>query len=356
MPPLKPFAKKDLIHSGNEFRVEADEAGGGKSELEFIIHPPIPTTSMAIASLAERMAPVYLFGAKLLSKASSEMFKLNMVTGQPADEKFVIHPADTSLSARPQVTAGISLENIPKLQFPQKGVSLPPQLDQTHVSAGTASIDVDGAAEFLPKEFEVMPPQLKGLLMPIGMYLYNGQRAVSYPKQIADNFLLARTDCAGLFKLLPEDLKTYFRKKPEDFVKMAMAAGCVDDPEAPVIGRVWKNENNPSEGVEPIGPSRRKWLYFITQGYDLLSGSHYKEFLNDDMLSGAEHKKMAKELESLGELGKKTEPTKGEEKEGGIFELRSAALKKFGEGHVPMLQWMPFVEQVLTYFKNLGDS
>lgn len=350
-PDAKPLKKKDMVHDAAGFKVEADEAGAGQSELEFIIHPPIPTTPGGINSAMDRMVPVYLFGAKLLSGPSSGRFALDTVTGDANDKKFLIKPNDKTLTARPQVTAGISLQDIPKLSKAQKGVSLPSQIDNTHVSAENA-LDLERASQALPLGME-MDPSLHGLLMPIASYIDAGQRAVFYPKQIADRFLLARTDFAGLFRLLPREVQDHFKKNPMDFVRLGLAAAAVDDGDAPVLGRVWIDEMDMDRGVRPIGPSRAKWLFFITQGYDLLSGSHYKEYMGQysDEGTGA----LAKELESMGELGKKAEPTRGEDKEGGIFELRSAALKG-KHGTIPMIEWLPFVKQVLTYFGNLSKS
>jgi hypothetical protein len=352
-PAAQPLKKKDLVHGTPGFKVEADEAGGGKSELEFIIHPPIPTTPSGIGSAMKRMAPVYVFGAKLLSGPSSDPFSLNTVTGDANDKKFLIKAADRTLGARPQVTAGISLKDIPKLSEKQKGVSLPSQIDNTHASAANA-LNLERATKSLPHGME-MDPSLHGLLMPIASYIDAGQRAVSYPKQIADRLLLARTDFATLFKLLPQDMQAHFKKNPKDFVELGLAAADVDDGDAPVIGRVWLDETDLDLGTKPIGPSRSKWLHFITQGHDLLSGSHYKEYMGYYKDEASNEGALAKELESMGELGKKTEPTRGEDKEGGIFELRSAALKgKYGI--IPMVEWLPFVEQVLTYFGNLSES
>ncbi len=352
-PKSKPLKKKDVVHPGSGFNVEADEAGGGHAELEFVIHPPIPTTDYGIASALGRMVPVYLFGAKLLSKSGSKAFPLNQATGNNADKKFIIYPNDHVLSARPQVTSGISLEHIPKLQFAHEGVSLPEQLNQTHQSAKYAVSFADEALKLLPPNLNAFREPLRGLLMPIGMYLNNGSRGIFYPKQIADDFLLARTDFVGLFKLLPEALILHFKENPKLFVKMAMVAGDVEALEDPVIGKVWINEKDLSEGSRAVGPTRDKWLHFIVLGYDLLSGLHYKDFETSD----PQHHEVSKDLESLGELGKKTEPVLGHGSQtGGIFELRSAALKPHQSGLVPMLQWLPFIQQTLTYFRNLGRS
>ena len=174
-------------------------------------------------------------------------------------------------------------------------------------------------------------------------YISQGVQAVFYPKQITDSFLLARTDMAALFRLLPEEEQEVFKTSWKLLLLLAMKAAGVQETDEPVIGKVWVDENY--SGKKPIGPSREKWIFFIVNGYDLLSAAHYKDI-------ETEAAEVGKELESLGEMGKKTEAVGQSKTKGGIFELRGAALAR---DPLPLLKWFGFADDVLDYFIALSE-
>ncbi|HYP38834.1 MAG TPA: hypothetical protein VEX13_00600 [Chloroflexia bacterium] len=327
----KNLKKKDLVASGAGFRVEADEALNDQSELEFVVDPPIEATKGNEDGLYEVLTGVTLFGAHLLDAGNGRSaFTLDKATAKREHEKFLIIKADNELKAGPQVTAGISLEKISEIGAPQGGASLPDQFNSPTigtVKSISTTIDEAKVAHLLPGKS--MSPQLKGLLTLLTSYLWAGENKIEYPKQLADVFLLARTDFAQLFRMLPEEEKDFYHKKPELFVQLGLTVSGHDGAgDVKVISRGIR----PRPEAEPVavGPGRAKWLFFMTQGFDLLS------------------KACSEEFESMGEFGRKTEKVGTQQKDAGIFEFRGAQTKK-----IPLLEWAPFAMQVFKYLINL---
>jgi len=331
-----------------EYKVQ-DEAAGGNAELEFIVHPPVSETQSGREDLFGRMAYLTVFGAKLLVRSGGP-FTLDAVTRDANDHHLVITPNDNALNGKPQATAGITLPQVAELGKTQKGKALNDRFDVTIRQADSYRASVDAAlklldpAKVLEKPGATWSQSLRGFLMLLASYIAQGTQAVFYPKQITDSFLLARTDMAALFRLLPDDEQNAFKEKWKLLLILAMNAAGVNETDEPVIGKVWVDENY--SGKEPIGPSREKWIFFIVNGYDLLSAAHYKEIQTEAAAVG-------KELESLGEMGKKTEKVGTSKTKGGIFELRAAALPK---DPIPLLEWFGFADSVLDYFIALSEK
>lgn len=350
-PSPRPLKKKDKVWESSDFKVEADEAAGDESELEFILHPPAEETAAGRKDVFGRMVKMVLLGAKLVQQGGAKkQFSLKDATGSAGDERFLIEPtADKKLEARPQVTAGITLAQVAQLGGKPGGKSLDPKFARTVSTAATFRSNVDAALKKTPIEYFPQRGEradwsddLRGLLMVVASYLSYGETAVFYPKQITDAFLLSRTDVATLYKLLPAEEKLIFAKNKKIFLRLAMAAADVTEEDQPVIGKVWTDENMTKR--EPIGPTREKWLSFIPLGYDLLSSAHYKEIQK-------EAADLGKELESMGEMGSKTEAVGEEKKAGGIFELRGAALAK---EPLDLLKWPGFADSTMEYFVALS--
>jgi len=349
-PSPRVLAKKDMVYQGDDFKVEADEAAESLAELEFIVHPPIEANEEGRKRLFASMTHMTVLGAKLIAAASRAHtsglpLSLDMATSAQSDKKFLLRAIDNVLAAGPQVTTGITLGKIGKLgqkQGPQER-ELPASFSATVKQVASTSEVATKAMTQLPEDLQPGSSELHGLLTLIISYLWGGEQAVFYPKQIADVVALARTDFAKLFKLLPQNEQTYFKKTPRAFVGLALdAAGLADEPDAPVIGKVWTDENRSEK--KAVGPTRAEWLFFMTQGYDKLSSVHYKEFASS--YQGDPTKQhLGSDLESLGEFGEKTEQVGSQHQEAGIFELRNAATK----AKIPLLQWAPFAGQVMDY-------
>lgn len=353
IPNLRPLSKKEAIYDGAGFKVEADEAGGGEAEMEFIIHPPVDANVPGKQELFSRMTYMTVLGAKIIRAANNSggnLFRLSTATNDSFHEKFVVQPLPNELEARPQVTAGISLGKIPELENQQGTKDLHPMFNHTKKTIKSHKNNVGDLSNYPPFDVTPMSDELKGLFILMGSYISNGEQAIFYPKQIADSSLLARTDFARLYKMIPENEQLFFKKNPSLWVRYALIAAGVDHGESnePVIGKVWTDEKMTNR--RPIGPSREKWLTFIRFGYDLLSAAHHKEYKST--YQGTEDEGTGKKLESLGELGSKTEKVGSEQKDGGIFEFRSAALAN-KTGILPLLDWQPFTRNTMDYFVEL---
>ncbi len=180
-----PFAKKDVISSAatKGFRLEADEAEEGRSELEIVVRPPIEESEAGLLELTQIMDDITKIGEGLTShyNAEGKAFPLSDVTGAPFDSFTLVTPreGDPSLTAGPQVTMGLDLSVIPK------------------VNGHQAKIEVEDA------------PKFNGFLALVKQYLVNGTTAggaMAYPKMIAEP-LLARTDFVGLLALVEDPIK-----------------------------------------------------------------------------------------------------------------------------------------------------
>lgn len=191
-----PFAKKDVISSAatKGFRLEADEAEDGRSELEIVVRPPIEESKAGLLELTQIMDDITVIGEGLKShyNAKGEAFPLSDVTGAPFDYFTAVTPraGDPSLTAGPQVTMGLDLSVIPK------------------VNGHKAKIEVEDA------------PKFNGFLALVKQYLVNGTTAggaVAYPKMIAEP-LLARTDFVGLLALVEEPIKQKYALAKDQWV------------------------------------------------------------------------------------------------------------------------------------------
>ena len=339
---FKPLSKKDVVGQYNGFKIEADEAGDGDAELEFIVHPPLEAVDMEMERLSFVMNYITIYGQDLLKAGKhKEIFRLMEVTGRRQDEKFLIKKGDDELKAGAQVTAGVSMDRLSEIGTARQGATLPEEFGRTvnTINSIRSTIEEAKVDELLPGP---MSPQLKGLLSVTTAYMWGGeQRGLEYPKQIADVFLLARTDFAQLFRMLPDAEREFYKKNPRKFVTLALrVSGHEDAGDKPVIEHGIRPKPAASSSAAassapvapsvPVGPTRDKWLFFITQGYDLLSAEFDKDF------------------ESMGEFGAKTEAVGPQSKQAGIFELRGAQTIK-----IPLQAWGAFAGKVFRYLINL---
>lgn len=353
-PQLVPLSKKDPIGVGpyEGFKLEADEAGNGRSEIEFIVHPPIPESASNIEVLAAIMTSIEQLGEGLLSRAHGGPFTLDKVTGRPYDYLYMITPKDATLSGGPQVTSGIDLAKIPRLFSHRGSGNLAPEelkgsLSQIEDSARTISETKLGSK---------VSPQLLGLLTLITSYLQVGRGrmgephveqykdnpdtmhglALNYPKRIAEP-LLARTHFGKLFSLIPLEEQRYYYDHPKEWMELVIeSAGGFElyNPLKPVIERGIQEDETGRQSLKLSypGPTRAEWILGIINGVDRIVG----------MEDG----------ESMGELGTKTEGVSGGGRvEAGIFEFRGAQTRK-----IPLSQWKKFAVDFLKYVITLHDQ
>ncbi|NHZ81289.1 DUF4157 domain-containing protein [Massilia sp. CCM 8695] len=199
-----PFAKKDVVrHANNDgFRMEADEAEQGLSELEFVIRPPVAESQAGRQALVHVMTAMGAITTALLERAGGGRFSLDQITHDAADTSTLVTPRDAAMQAGPQATTALMLEQIPRMINRDVAAAPLNAAPNAHAAAD------GGAAAF------------RGLATLIGQYIDNGVTpggAITYPKMIAEP-LLARTSFVGLFNLLDNQRRALYIADPGQWV------------------------------------------------------------------------------------------------------------------------------------------
>ena len=368
--------KKDPIGSATypNFKLEADEAGS-QSEIEFIIHPPIPESQEGLTLLLGTMNQMLTLGRKFLEHKQAP-FQLNEVTGVPSDIDYLITP-DKELRAGPQVTLGLDLAAIPAYLKAQG------DKDKT-LDPGNAPID--------------QYPKLKGLLVIMKQYLQRGLKdskkdtgpALSYPKIIAEP-LLARTNFVGLFNLIEDDKKKLYQKDARKWVEDVMNFAGLDPSRAKedmlskgvvegddemmehaslraelgeVEARLEAVNASISKASSPAAEEKKHLdelkelhtnqtkLYAQIKGMETHAGITVLDWLLG-IVSGSDKLREIKTPDSLGEFGTKTEKVgPGGKTDAGIFEYRGAQTNK-----INLEEWPTFaVNQFMLILRIHGHK
>jgi hypothetical protein len=331
------------------FKLEADEAGGGQSEVEFIVHPPVDESAEGYVRLDAVMKAILQLGQRMEQAAegiaTGKAFCLDKASLRTPDEPFLIYPSG-KLLAGPQVTSGLDLAKIPEVETR----SQPPNQVSTELAATATGLQERARS----MTSNVRPPSLalQGLLALLTGYLDAGGTrykndsslededrhaiALNYPKQIGD-VLLARTDLPTLFTLLPEDEQTFWKENPEDWIDLVLQNTNSDlklDRGDSIISRGVKvDESDPAQGVDIPALTIAQWLKGILEGTD-----HLREM---------------KDAESMGEFGSRTEEVgpAGARTPVGIFEFRGAQSRK-----IPLERWGDFAREFHRYITQVhGD-
>lgn len=207
-----PFKKKDVITTATPggFRMEADEAEEGQSEIEFVVRPPVEESSAGYVNLQTIMDAMRDTTNALCEKKSAP-FYLQTVTGAEADKQTYVTPRGENMQAGPQATTGIRLDKVPEF------------MELFHKKSPTGeNIHPDSKA-------------FVGLATLVGEYVRraqpekNQQGTFAYPKMMAEP-LLSRTDFAGLFTLIEPELQTYYLENKALWVRDVLkAAGLAPD-------------------------------------------------------------------------------------------------------------------------------
>ena len=200
-----PLHKKDPVGTGAYpgFNVEADEAHAGNSEIEFVVHPPVPETEEGFEQLDQTMQALYRYCQDLLAHKGRQSFRLHEATGLGGDSSYTVAPDQgkgNNLEAGAQVTLGLALENIPRFLLDASG--------NRHVEL----------------EDSDLPPKQRGLFTLIASYLTTGigNSPVNYPKRIAEP-LLARTNFVRLFGLMEPGRQEYYLGHREEWIADILA-------------------------------------------------------------------------------------------------------------------------------------
>jgi hypothetical protein len=349
--PGKPLKRHDPIGPPfNGFRLEADETDYGRTEVEFVVEPPVEEGDRGEQRLRNVMAGVTQVGRQMEraaratpvdeeklpeeSPAQLPYFRQHKATGRVQDKPFMITPQGP-LSAGAQVTTGLALHAIPMLGVPlldhpnqdrpsPPALELPAPMTQGAQMLRIRADNVQGNSALpLPSQ------QLKGLVAVIASYLIRGatSRPLPYPKQVG-GLLMARTDFGRLFQLLPRNEQEFLRDDPEVWVDLVVEAAARDssatfiDPRNPVI-RSGTRQNG------AVTLTIRQWLKAMVRNQDLLT--------------------QIKGSGSMGAMGSKIEGVgPGAQEDAGIFEFRASQLVK-----IPLDAWADFALDAHKYITRL---
>lgn len=352
-----PLKKKDPIGPPRDgFKLEADEAGGGESEVEFIVHPPVAEGEQGAQRLDDVMTSIEVLGSSLEGVGRHRpRFNFGEVTGRLDDAAYLITPTpDRQLQAGPQVTSGLDLAKIedlsPKAERRQDPITKEPMggaAQAPHELQGSLGQLSTQASKMRPfgVPLKVMSPALKGLLAVITTYLNNGANkykgqelppdvihavALSYPKQIGD-VLLARTNFAQLFRLLHPWEQHLIKRTRDGWITLVLNNTGNEyrlTKHDSVIGRgVRLNDDDYEDSVDVPSLTIEDWLTGILDEVDLLTE------IGD--------------AESMGEFKNRTESVGGTTgslfdtpRPVGIFEFRGAQAQK-----IPLARWKPFATE-----------
>jgi hypothetical protein len=366
----EPLKKKDPIHDGVGYTLEADESkntdgqGRQRADVEFVTEPfeETPEGLQALAATLKSIertagAMTGMRGANDLSGDFNWYEDLTAAGLQPRPG-VLISGGDRPMRIKMQTTFGVRLDRVMELmaalgsaqpgESGRKGRARREgrELMKRHPIAGAmgqegggmqmmglAAAEANRAVDAFVTRHRQPGPQyesiaagmrntdaLKGLVSMATLYLKMGDQyaaGASYPKAIAA--LMARTDFAALFMMLPQDQRILFRKDDSRlWLELMQDASGLAQLDQPVLrGAEW---------IQQL--TRELWLSHIPLGIDLLTAQGYQMLaagmrgqgqIDDDELG--EMVDDSEMLESMGSMGAKTEGA-GETK-AAIFELRA---------------------------------
>jgi len=351
----KKIPKSKVLHPYAGFQATADEATTKiGAELEWVVHPPIEE-SAGVGAVSTVMAAMKTAGDQLMQHEGRDSFTLDEATGSKKDDWVEVFPATeggaAGMAANPQVTAGVGLAHLLTLYRELGDPSLAPQEDEetvkTLMASGAGEVSSAAQAGGRVEGSE----RLKGLVAQICRYLDMGKlvggartyaRALPYAK--ASSLVLARTDFAQMFRMLPSAERTKYAGDPQGFMTMVLAAhgeGLNENEDVFARGikgkakKLKKGELLASGGeILTIPVTRREWLMGIPGELDQLSAKAMP--------------KLSKMLESMGSRGAKTDKVgRGGGHRGVIVEMRQVKQLKLDA-------WKAFAEGAFEYIADLN--
>ncbi len=252
---LEYLAKKAKLLTGAGFVIEADEVGG-VSDVEFVVDP-VEETQAGETRLREvigRMVKLTEAADKLINNEDKYIpMQALRDYGTPEANRY-INPYRL-WRAQVQATAGIRLESLNTvlghLAQPnqsgalsgqqsenleeQKESEITPLLEPIHQQPSGLAMSnlfsgddelaaVHAAAQAqVAQIFHDANPAVAGLVGMLANYLVRGAKGVpEYGKTISGS-LMARTDFAYIFAMLPAQSRAYFQANPERFVNLVIA-------------------------------------------------------------------------------------------------------------------------------------
>lgn len=342
--PYRQYRRQEVIVDFGNFKVTADEANTPLgAEIEFVV-PHLAENQRAQMHAA--LGALVQFAQDMNAFKSHTIFTLDRASQNAAHNRVEVHPTikrSGDMTANPQATAGVRLGHLTRM-FTELGTP-----GGTHQNAQSALVSVGGgpglanaarAVAGTTVNGQPASDQFKGLAAMIITYLQMGQLATGAPglNQPTLNYakasltLLARTDFWGMYRLLPDNEKTYFANHRKTFRRTILAAASSLnptsgplDPDADVLERQIHNV--------PLHVTRRAWLEGIPAGTDLLK------------------KRTDRRLFGFGSRGKHVDWVGPHQRghRGAIFEFRTMGKS------VPYTDWQTLGMEIFDYIVALNQ-
>ncbi|UBF23960.1 DUF4157 domain-containing protein [Kovacikia minuta CCNUW1] len=289
--------KGDNVLLSKGFQLTADTTPTGGAEIEFVTIP-FPETDAGEKHLGESMSMLERLAKKLAAKGSQSYFPITDLEGlgfivQKFKDVFVFPYGP--LTANPQATGGIALEQIPALitvmldkdTATMQDVGLSKGALQSPGDRGVieeAATRAKDAMSSIPTAQSDVP-NLEGFLTLILTYILMGDKVYEYaergikgPLSISKSIapLMARTNFAFMFNQTFPTLEEFNQlfASPDDWAEFVLKASGVEDGPLFKYG-FYKTDKETGKEVlqkpEDIGLERRDWIQGMAIGTDLLT-------------------------------------------------------------------------------------
>ncbi|MFJ8388793.1 DUF4157 domain-containing protein [Streptomyces sp. NPDC094438] len=383
-----------LVVRGAKFDLTADASPSGGSNLEWVTDP-----LNSVAEVRTVLTSITKMATDLNRRQGEAYIKSEEITaggGTPIPQ-LRIYPFGGQLKFAPQTTAGMRLDRLPDLIGYLSGTSEEEPAGNpvtaalrrmygtvTHAADRRAQARKDlfanglgtlpvakAGAERAVGEFRASAPgglslsdsdigSLTGLVMHLAAYVLEGEALSkgANAKSIAGG-LMARTDFAHNFSLLPGDVRSYFGTHQDHFVDLVLdAANRKDSGAQTLFGKSVERGLAEHRTETVIRLTRQQWLRALPKGHDLLKNAELltaeqRTMVDDEPGAAAVHK-------SLGALGNDDNKNRVSTKQGEIpllvAELRRMQDRVPAENLKPLaLAAFKLIEQ-LNQGKNLTYS
>ena len=373
-----------VVVRGTKFDLTADASPSGGSNLEWVTDP-----LNSVAEVGTVLDGITHMARYLNSRQHDAFIASEDVTAGGGDPvpQLRIYPFGGALEFAPQTTAGMRLDRLPDLigylsgGDKDKPAGNPVRAAVNRVSEafthngerraqaktdlynkGLGKItEAKTGAEQAVRAFAAATPELTltatgtgsltGLVMHLAAYVLEGQalQAGANAKSIAGG-LMARTDFAYNFGLLPAGVRTWFRENPDRFVDLVLAAAHAQGTGGqPLFGASVERGLANDRTQTTIGLTRQQWLHALPLGHDLLKNAAYLTDEEQGMVAdeqGAEA--VHKSLGALGDQDNRLTTKKGEE-----LQLLVAELRRM-EDNVPAERLKPLAVAAFKLIEQLN--
>lgn len=346
------YHKGQVIKDYDGFKMSVDDASTPLgAELEWVVDPPI-AESTDVKDVEGLFGRLYEVCKQLLAFQRRESFLLSEVTKDPGDDFVELQPGAKGgtmrdMAANPQATGGVSIDHLfhlfQDLAGSRNNNTQAVKSVRNDLKGSGPARDIVGAIDKIPEK-DLMSDRLKGLVGFIVRYVEMAAANTPLAYAKVSTMFLARTDFATMFSLLPKEEKERFEKAPKSLFALVKAAlgGKLEETRKVFVGGIKQ------EGGEPLRPTLTvgEWIYGITEGKDLLSGKYWEAQVK--LGGGEEARTYHGMLESMGNLGSKTDTIDTDKELGIIMEFRG------NTAPLTVDKWGPYATRIFAYLKALN--